>query len=345
MSDPPKASPEPTAPKAPPANSALPPWLLDWLAQWKLSGLLLAVSLGSCLLTHWLSTSLLFTLPWILLLIYLPLNAVWHRWIAKYRNQTRAHLDRELKLERILETREQETAEWLNHILSRFWVIYEPVLGETVVASVNPILEYYKPAFIDSIALTEFTLGTLAPRLVSMKAYHDTEEDTIRFDVEAQFQPLDTEDTSFRWNSKQHHNSKIVLTTRVGRGMVGVDVPVLVQSIAFSSIINIQIKTMAAFPFAKTVSVSFPTHPDIQFVLKPLKGMDIMDLVRGFLVKDIRDTDYMFWILAWAISVFAQFDSGYSCMALCGTQCIHVGSGCTNEWTQYSGISRGCAAD
>lgn len=41
-----------------------------------------------------------------------------------------------------------ESAEWLNHILQRFWFVYEPNLSGTIVENVNFILDYYKPAMI-----------------------------------------------------------------------------------------------------------------------------------------------------------------------------------------------------
>ena len=46
-----------------------------------------------------------------------------------------------------LET-DTETAEWLNLIMARFWLIVEPVLRDMIPATVNPILEYYTPNFI-----------------------------------------------------------------------------------------------------------------------------------------------------------------------------------------------------
>jgi hypothetical protein len=44
--------------------------------------------------------------------------------------------------------RGDETAEWLNQMFARFWLIFEPVVSEGILASVNPLLEYYTPSFI-----------------------------------------------------------------------------------------------------------------------------------------------------------------------------------------------------
>lgn len=63
--------------------------------------------------------------------------------------------------------------------MSKFWLIYEPVLSATVVQIVDSILVDQTPAFLDSIRLTTFTLGTKAPRVVSVKAFPKTDPDVV----------------------------------------------------------------------------------------------------------------------------------------------------------------------
>lgn len=77
-----------------------------------------------------------------------------------------------------LET-DEETVEWLNAFLSRFWIIYEPVLSSTIVGIVDPILAVSTPSFLDSISLTTFTLGTKSPRVESVRSYLRTEQDVV----------------------------------------------------------------------------------------------------------------------------------------------------------------------
>lgn len=59
--------------------------------------------------------------------------------------------------------------------------------------------------------------------------------------------------------------------------MMAIEVPILAKEIAFDVNICLQIKTMPSSPFVKILTVSFADKPDIRFVLKPLKGMDIME--------------------------------------------------------------------
>ena len=82
-----------------------------------------------------------------------------------------------------------------------------------------------------------------------MNVFHGvsrTADDIIRFDVEASFVPKDPEDLQL---GKDERNSRIVLSTRIGRGMVAVDVPLLVKEISFLGTLSFQLKTMSGFPY------------------------------------------------------------------------------------------------
>lgn len=194
------------------------------------------------------------------------------RHIDTYKRNVKADLQRTIFRERLVTDNplDRESVEWLNHILQRFWLIYEPVLSETIISSVNPMLEFYCPSFIDAIALSEFTLGTVPPRVLWSKAYPAVQDDLIRFDMALSFVPAPPESLSIR---KGERNSRVVLKTRIGRGLVGVDVPVLVSDIAFEAEAKIELVTMNGMPFVKTFSLQFPNSPQMNFILKPLKGL------------------------------------------------------------------------
>lgn len=83
--------------------------------------------------------------------------------IRRTRRNARDDMARELA-KTSLKT-EVESAAWLNLFMTRFWLIYEPVLSATIVASVDQVLSVSTPAFLDSIRMTTFTLGTKPPRI------------------------------------------------------------------------------------------------------------------------------------------------------------------------------------
>src|SRR5436309_5992346 len=67
-------------------------------------------------------------------------------------------------------------------------------------------------------------------------------------------------------------NPKVVLTVRVGRGMVGAGIPVLLEDISFSGHMKVKLKLVNTFPHVKTVDISFLEEPKIDYVLKPIGG-------------------------------------------------------------------------
>lgn len=67
-------------------------------------------------------------------------------------------------------------------------------------------------------------------------------------------------------------NPKIVLTIRVGKGMIGAGMPVLLEDIAFRGTMRIKLKLFNEMPHVKTVEVSFLEKPHFDYVLKPVGG-------------------------------------------------------------------------
>ena len=112
--------------------------------------------------------------------------------LARVRPCARDDIQREQVTTRLLS--EHEAADWINHFLVQFWLIHEPVLSATVVASVDQILSANTPPFLDSIRLTTFTLGTKAPRIDSVRTFPNTDEEVVMMDWGIYFTPNDVAD-------------------------------------------------------------------------------------------------------------------------------------------------------
>jgi Ca2+-dependent lipid-binding protein len=174
-----------------------------------------------------------------------------------------------------------ESTEWLNHILARVWSVYEPVLSGSIFDSVNEVLDAACPSFLSSIKLTTFTLGSEPPAILGAKVYPETDLDVIHLDLDLCFIPRQSTDDviyPLRKTSHVHWSSKIVLAARFGKAFVGVDIPVLLQNISMEAKARIQMKLMSASPVIKIVQVCLLQPPKIDFILKPLKSLDLMDL-------------------------------------------------------------------
>ncbi|TFK57601.1 tricalbin [Heliocybe sulcata] len=208
--------------------------------------------------------------------------------LRRTRRRARDDIQRELVKTRLAS--EHESADWLNNFMDRFWLIYEPVLSATIVSSVDQVLSVSAPAFLDSLRLSTFTLGTKAPRIDKVRTFPKTAEDIVMMDWGISFTPTDDTDMTKR-QAKLKVNPKIVLSVRVGKGIAGVTMPVLLEDLTFTGLMRIRMKLMTNFPHVQLVDISFLEKPVFDYVLKPIggaHGFDINDIPG--LSSFIRDT-------------------------------------------------------
>lgn len=211
--------------------------------------------------------------------------------IRRTRMRVRDDVSRELAGRRMLS--ENETARWMNHFMARFWLIYEPVLSATIVASVDEVLETQCPPFLDSLRLTTFTLGTKAPIIEYVRTLSDTEDDIIVMDWKVSFTPNDVQDLSVR-QAARRVNPKVVLTVRVGKGMVGAGLPILLENMSFVGSLRFRFKLISSFPHIQMVDFCFMEQPSFDYELKPIGGstlgLDVSALpgLSGFIQNQIH---------------------------------------------------------
>lgn len=211
-----------------------------------------------------------FNFGWGWLIILLSIcNTYYVTSMTRVRRCARDDIQRELIKTRLAS--EHESADWMNNFLDRFWLIYEPVLSATVVASVDQILSTTTPAFLDSLRLTTFTLGTKAPRIDKVRTFPKTADDIVMMDWGISFTPNDISDITPH-QAAQKVNPKIVLSVRLGKGLATASMPILLEDITFSGMMRIRLKLMANFPHVQIADISFLEKPVIDYVLKPVGG-------------------------------------------------------------------------
>lgn len=189
--------------------------------------------------------------------------------LRRVRRNFRDDINRELAKGR-LET-DNESLEWINSFLVKFWPIYAPVLCATIVNSVDQVLSTSTPAFLDSMRMRFFTLGTKPPRLEHVKTYPKADDDIVLMDWKFSFTPNDTADLTAR-QVKNKVNPKIVLEVRVGKGMVSKGLDIIVEDMAFSGLMRVKVKLQIPFPHIEKVEICFLERPTIDYVCKPLGG-------------------------------------------------------------------------
>lgn len=189
--------------------------------------------------------------------------------LRRVRRNFRDDINRELAKTK-LET-DSETMEWLNSFLVKFWPIFAPNLAESIVASVDQVLSTSTPAFLDSMRLEMFTLGTKPPRIESVKTYPKAEDDIVLMDWRFSFTPTDTMDMTAR-QLKTKINPKVVLEIRIGKAMVSKAMKIIVEDFSFSGLLRVRMKLQLPFPHVEKVDISFLERPVFDYVCKPLGG-------------------------------------------------------------------------
>ncbi|KAL5495683.1 TCB2 [Sanghuangporus weigelae] len=211
----------------------------------------------------------LFRFGWGWLFVLLATCATYYATSMKrVRRRARDDIQRELTKNRLVT--EAETADWMNHFLDRFWLIYEPVLSQTIVQSVDQVLSTNTPPVVDSLRLSTFTLGTKAPRIDSVRTWTRTAEDIVTMDWAFSYTPNDVSDMTPKEAAKKV-NPKIVLSVRVGKGVTAT-MPILIEDISFSGLMRVRMKLMTTFPHVQVVDLSFMQKPVFDYVLKPIGG-------------------------------------------------------------------------
>ncbi|CAG8061887.1 unnamed protein product [Penicillium salamii] len=226
-----------------------------------------AIIVFACL-SSWLIAVVGGGIGWVLM-IMAACSTYYRTSIRRVRRNFRDDISREMSKAR-LET-DTESLEWINSFLVKFWPIYAPVLCDTIINSVDQVLSTSTPAFLDSLRLKTFVLGSKPPRLEHVKTYPKTESDTVIMDWKFSFTPNDTMDLTAR-QMKDKINPKVVLEVRVGKGMVSKGLDVIVEDMACSGLMRVKVKLQIPFPHIERVDVCFLDKPELDYVCKPLGG-------------------------------------------------------------------------
>jgi Ca2+-dependent lipid-binding protein len=219
-------------------------------------------------LSSWVVAVLGGGLGWVFLIMAIC-GTYYRTSIRRVRRNARDDLNREMAKNK-LET-DTESLEWINSFLVKFWPIYAPVLCDTIVGTVDQVLSTSTPAFLDSLKMKTFILGTKPPRLEHVKTYPKAEDDIVLMDWKFSFTPTDTADLTSR-QIKNKVNPKIVLEIRIGKGLVSKGLDVIVEDMAFSGLMRLKFKLQIPFPHIEKVEMSFLERPTIDYVCKPLGG-------------------------------------------------------------------------
>ncbi|KAI9363392.1 hypothetical protein DFJ73DRAFT_620407, partial [Zopfochytrium polystomum] len=262
--------------------------VFDKLVYWEAITASLAVSF-SFIIVYFIGI-LRLSFAWVLLVGVLVGGSL-RRSFLRMRDRVSTETTRKLALRR-LEV-DVETVEWVNLFLHRFWMQLEPTLSASLLASLNTSLGASKPGFLDSLHLSVFTLGSAAPRIETVRTIPRSADDLLLMEWDLNFTPVDHDLIGKREILLGDvRGSKIEIVARVGKGLASIPLPIVVSDLAFKGKMRLAIKFMSKHPHVKSVEYSFIETPKVDFTLRPLKALDIMDTpgLQTFLQDSINST-------------------------------------------------------
>ncbi|KAG4133542.1 hypothetical protein ERO13_D08G100300v2 [Gossypium hirsutum] len=142
---------------------------------------------------------------------------------------------------------------WLNQHLTKIWPYVNEAASDLIKASVEPVLEQYRPVLLSSLKFSKFTLGTVAPQFTGVSIVEDG-ADSVTMELEMQ------------WDA----NSNIVLAIKT---YLGVSLPVQVKDIGFTGVFRLIFKPLVnEFPCFGAVCYSLRKKKKLDFTLKVIGG-------------------------------------------------------------------------
>ncbi|KAK9683563.1 hypothetical protein RND81_10G150000 [Saponaria officinalis] len=196
---------------------------------------------------------------------------------------------------------QMEKLKWLNSQLEKLWPYIDEAASELIKSSVEPTLEQYTPAILDSLKFKKLTLGTVAPQFTGI-CIIDSDPDEIIMELEIQ------------WDG----NPNIVLDVKTH---VGVVLPIQVKNVGFTGIFRIIFKPLVdKLPCFSAVSYSLRKKKNLDFTLKVVGGdistiPGLSDAIHDMITDAVEDS------ITWPVRKIVQIIPGdYSDLELkpCG---------------------------
>ncbi|XP_076303310.1 uncharacterized protein LOC143221730 isoform X2 [Lasioglossum baleicum] len=231
-----------------------------------------ALYLGGTLAIAWIIGAAGLSLAWLVLVLALA-GTIFKTRVSRLLQST---IQQELgRLRRRRALYKDETAEWLSLLLNKWWRFSAAGIFSLAKERLEPLLNEAKPGILGPLELRELTLGEQTPYVTRVRTLDYTNDDD-NLDGQTGQTKLSIE-ADVRLDCEQF---RMLITTRLfGKG-VGMDVDLAVEKLSLSGTIlaTLTLNSMAPFPHATSLSVSFVEKPDVWFSVRILRTVQMMEM-------------------------------------------------------------------
>lgn len=147
----------------------------------------------------------------------------------------------------------QQKLKWLNEELNKIWPFVNDAASELIKASVEPVLEQYRPIVFAALTFSKLTLGTVAPQFTGISIIESNEEGIVM-------------ELEMNWDA----NPSIILDVKT---RLGVALPIQVKDIGFTGVFRLIFKPLVEqLPCFGAVCFSLRQKKKLDFKLKVIGG-------------------------------------------------------------------------
>lgn len=147
----------------------------------------------------------------------------------------------------------QQKLKWLNQELTKIWPFVNQAASELIKASVEPVLEQYRPVVFAALKFSKLTLGTVAPQFTGISIIESNEEGIIM-------------ELEMNWDA----NPSIILDVKT---RLGVALPIQVKDIGFTGVFRLIFRPLVEeLPCFGAVCFSLRQKKKLDFKLKVIGG-------------------------------------------------------------------------
>lgn len=168
---------------------------------------------------------------------------------------------------------------WLNTELEKVWPYVDQAASQMLKALVEPILEQYRPAILDSLTFSKLTLGTVAPQFTGVTIVESGDSGIIM-------------ELELKWDG----NPSIILNVKT---IFGVALPIQVKNVSFTGVFRLIFKPLVdELPCFGALTYSLREKKKLDFTLKVIGGnTKSIPGLSGAIEDTIRDAveDSLLW--------------------------------------------------
>lgn len=213
-------------------------------------------------------------------------------WQAKINKIVKHYLNIEeisLYRKRAFHFRQNETAEWLNFLVNRWWVFSSFSIEQLVKKRLDERLWDIKPTFLDSLELNTFSTGEQTPIIRNVQTFEYCEgvpggqpvswlnvnKPPAGLDKMSTFQLVVQFDVQLLCE-----DFRMIFRARVGSKKVNLGFDMAVEELQISGTLQaiLHMSMDVPFPHITKATISFCERPDVTFNLRMMKALQMMEV-------------------------------------------------------------------